>query len=130
MPNVGDRVIVEGNKVGQLRREGTMVEALGSLIKVRWTDGTESLFTPGAGSVRFEAGKGRGSKTAKTPARAAKGSPAKAAASKAAPSKPSKTAKAKIGGNPAAKAKVSKSETQTTKKKPVAKAKAAKAKKK
>lgn len=55
MPKVGDRVIIEGTKLGSPRREGTFLEQVGTLIKVRWTDGAESLFSPGAGSVRFEA---------------------------------------------------------------------------
>src|ERR1041384_5203541 len=80
MPKAGDRVIVEGNKVGQQRREGTLVETVGSLIKVRWTDGSESLFTPGAGSVRFEAGNGSGGAK---PAPKAKAAAAAKATSKA-----------------------------------------------
>lgn len=53
MPKPGDRVVVEGSKVGGGRREGTLVETLGSLIKVRWTDGGETIMAPGAGAVRF-----------------------------------------------------------------------------
>lgn len=87
MPKTGDRVIIEGNKIGQMRREGTLVETIGSLIKVRWTDGTESLFTPAAGSVRFESGNGKtkaaaGKKPAKPAATATPKAKAKAVVSK------------------------------------------------
>ncbi len=89
MPKVGDRVIVEGNKVGQQRREGTLLQTVGSLIKVRWGDGTESMFTPGAGAVRFETGNGKAPKQA-----ANKGGP------KAAPAKAKGAAKAKKAKTP------------------------------
>lgn len=59
MPKVGDRVIVEGNKIGSPRREGTLIGTAGPLINVRWDDGTVSMFTPGAGSVAFESGRGK-----------------------------------------------------------------------
>ena len=71
MPKTGDRVIVEGNKVGQLRREGTLLGTIGKAIRVRWADGSETLFTPGAGSVTFEAGTSKNGPT-KRPAPAAK----------------------------------------------------------
>jgi hypothetical protein len=107
MPTVGDRVIIEGNKVGQQRREGTLVESIGSLIKVRWADGTESMFTPGAGSVRYESSNGKeAAKAAKTPAKAAS------------------TKGVKMGAKPAPKV----TKKRTTEAKPVAKAKTAKAK--
>lgn len=88
MPKPGDRVVVEGSKVGGGRREGTLVETVGSLIKVRWTDGGETIMAPGAGAVRFLPSSGRSS--------------AKAAAARTAPKKA--TAKGKTAG-PAAKAK-------------------------
>lgn len=53
MPKVGDQVIIEGAKVGQQRREGSLIGVTGRLLNVRWNDGTTSLLTPGAGSVRF-----------------------------------------------------------------------------
>jgi hypothetical protein len=53
MPKPGDRVIVEGTKVGGGRREGTLVGTVGSLIKVRWADGTETVMAPAAGAVRI-----------------------------------------------------------------------------
>lgn len=66
MPKPGDRVVVEGLKVGGGRREGTLVETVGSLIKVRWTDGGETIMAPGAGAVRFLPGSGKATKTAAT----------------------------------------------------------------
>jgi hypothetical protein len=93
MPKPGDRVIIEGTKLGAVRREGELLEAIGSLLKIRWSDGSESLLTPGAGAVRFApAGSKRGNsrtttkstKAAKTPARAKKAAVKKPAASKAA----------------------------------------------
>lgn len=54
MPGIGDRVIVEGSKVGQQRREGTLIGTVGPLINVRWDDGSVSLFKPAAGAVTFQ----------------------------------------------------------------------------
>lgn len=54
MPQVGDRVIVAGQKLGAPTREGTLLAKIGSMIRVRWSDGNESLFTPGAGSVEYQ----------------------------------------------------------------------------
>lgn len=62
MPKPGDRVVVEGSKVGGGRREGTLVETVGSLIKVRWTDGGETIMAPGAGAVRFLPGSAKAAK--------------------------------------------------------------------
>lgn len=76
MPKPGDRVVVEGSKVGGGRREGTLVETVGSLIKVRWTDGGETIMAPGAGAVRFLPGSG---KAAKSSASSAKKTVSKAA---------------------------------------------------
>jgi hypothetical protein len=53
MPKVGDYVIIEGTKVGAVRREGNLVGIVGSLLKVQWIDGTESVISPGAGSFRI-----------------------------------------------------------------------------
>ena len=54
MPKVGDYVIIEGTKVGAVRREGNLVGIVGSLLKIQWVDGTESMISPGAGSIRIE----------------------------------------------------------------------------
>lgn len=89
MPKPGDRVIIDGTKLGAVRREGTLVEQIGTLIKVRWGDGTESLLTPGAGSVRYEPGRGAKTNGAKKPAAM---TPAKKATAKATPKAPAKAA--------------------------------------
>jgi hypothetical protein len=82
MPKPGDRVVVEGTKVGGGRREGTLVELSGRLMKIRWTDGGETMMAPGAGAVSFHPG---GGKKPSAPAKAkpkAKATPAKAPAKK------------------------------------------------
>ena len=76
MPKPGDRVVVEGTKIGGARREGILVELSGTLIKVRWNEGGETMMAPGAGAVTFLPGK------AKSKAPASKPQP-KAAAPKA-----------------------------------------------
>ena len=75
MAKPGDRVIVEGTKVGGGRREGTLVGTVGSLIKIRWEDGGETIMAPGAGAIRFLPG------SAKAATKSAKAAP-KAKASK------------------------------------------------
>lgn len=72
MAKLGDRVVVEGSKVGSPRREGTIVEEIGRMIRVRWTDGQESLLTPGPGSLRIlpgnsKAGNSSGSRKTASP---------------------------------------------------------------
>ena len=86
MPKPGDRVVVEGTKVGGGRREGTLLELSGSLMRVRWEDGGETFMAPGAGAVRFETGSAR----AKT-----------AGAAKPKPKAPAAKAKAKTAGSKA-----------------------------
>ena len=53
---VGDRIVVESEKVGQPDREGTILEVLeasyGTRYRVRWEDGHESTIRPSAGSAR------------------------------------------------------------------------------
>ena len=71
MPKPGDRVVVEGTKVGGGRREGTLVGTVGSLIKVRWSDGGETIMAPGAGAIRIVPGSGK-TGTVKAPSKAAK----------------------------------------------------------
>lgn len=50
--SVGDHIVVPGNKVGQPEREGEVLEVRGtegsSPYLVRWSDGHEALFFPGA----------------------------------------------------------------------------------
>jgi hypothetical protein len=54
---VGDRIIVESEKVGKPAREGEIREVtespLGVRFSVRWADGHESTFRPSAGSSRI-----------------------------------------------------------------------------
>ena len=48
---VGDRIIVESNKVGQKAREGTILEVIttptSSHYRVQWDDGVETTLWPG-----------------------------------------------------------------------------------
>lgn len=58
MAKVGDRIIVESEKVGQAAREGQILEVIPSVsagghFLVRWDDGHESDFRPSAGSARI-----------------------------------------------------------------------------
>lgn len=58
---IGDRIIIESEKVGQAAREGEVLEVIeseyGTRYRVRWEDGHESEIRPGAGSARFEPGR-------------------------------------------------------------------------
>jgi len=53
---VGDRIVVESERVGQPDREGTILEVLeasyGIRYRVLWDDGHESTIRPSAGSAR------------------------------------------------------------------------------
>jgi len=69
MPKPGDRIIIEGTKLGQVRREGQLVRTVGSLMQIRWTDGSESLLTPGAGTVQVLPGRAAKKKPAKNTGR-------------------------------------------------------------
>jgi hypothetical protein len=55
--NVGDRIVIESEKVGQRPREGEILEVidspLGTRYLVRWDDGHESTFRPTGGSARI-----------------------------------------------------------------------------
>jgi hypothetical protein len=54
----GDRIVVESETVGQPAREGEILEviegAVGVRYRIRWTDGTETVFSPSGGSARIE----------------------------------------------------------------------------
>jgi|GraSoiStandDraft_10_1057309.scaffolds.fasta_scaffold2131337_1 Domain of unknown function (DUF1918) len=54
---VGDRIIVESQKVGKQAREGEILEVFKSTsalhVQVRWDDGHESDIRPAAGSARI-----------------------------------------------------------------------------
>ena len=53
----GSRIVVESEQVGTPPREGEIVEIfegeIGVRYRVRWTDGHETVFTPGSGNVRI-----------------------------------------------------------------------------
>lgn len=53
---VGDRIVVESERVGQAAREGVVLEVIeasyGVRFRVRWDDGHESTIRPSAGSAR------------------------------------------------------------------------------
>jgi Domain of unknown function (DUF1918) len=51
MVEVGDRVLVESEKVGSATRSGVVVAVEDRLITVRWDSGSESVFVPTAGSL-------------------------------------------------------------------------------
>ena len=55
--NVGNRIIVESQKVGIAAREGEILEVretpVGTNYRVRWDDGHETDFRPAAGSARI-----------------------------------------------------------------------------
>jgi hypothetical protein len=52
MVEVGDRILVESEKVGNLTRSGVVTAVEDRLITVRWDSGSESVFVPSAGSLR------------------------------------------------------------------------------
>jgi Domain of unknown function (DUF1918) len=51
MVEVGDRVLVESEKVGSPTRSGLVIAVEERLITVRWDSGSESTFVPAAGSL-------------------------------------------------------------------------------
>ncbi len=55
--HVGDRIVVETERVGMRDREGEILEVLdspaGTHYRVRWDDGRETTFWPAAGSARI-----------------------------------------------------------------------------
>ncbi len=54
---VGDRIIVESERPGHAPREGEILAVdagpYGPHYRVRWADGHQSVFTPGAGAARI-----------------------------------------------------------------------------
>jgi hypothetical protein len=52
MVEVGDRVVVESEKVGSVTRSGVVTAVKDRLITVRWDSGSESVFVPSAGSLQ------------------------------------------------------------------------------
>jgi hypothetical protein len=53
---VGDRIVIESQKVGTRAREGDILEVIeasyGIRYRVRWDDGHESTIRPAAGTAR------------------------------------------------------------------------------
>jgi hypothetical protein len=53
----GDRLVVESEKIGRPGREGVILEVLkglgGAHYRVRWNDGHESTYYPGASGYRI-----------------------------------------------------------------------------
>lgn len=52
MVNVGDRVVLESEKVGQPEHGGVVTDVHGSIVQIRWDDGHESSLVPSAGALR------------------------------------------------------------------------------
>ncbi len=60
--HVGDRIIVESEKVAQPSRAGVIEEVLQedpTRVRVRWEDGHSSVLTPSAGAARITPRKAR-----------------------------------------------------------------------
>jgi len=58
---VGDRIVVEAEKVGQATRTGVVEEVLTPdplRVRVRWDDGRSTEFAPSAGAAKIEPAKG------------------------------------------------------------------------
>jgi len=91
---VGDRIIVEGSKVGQRRRDGEIVEVIDAPgprhYRVRWSDGHERIFFPSS-DARVAVEKPQPTKAAAPAKKAA--APAKKAA---APAKKAAAAKGTV----------------------------------
>jgi len=53
---IGDRIVIESEKVGQPAREGVILGVIeasyGTRYRVQWDDGRESTISPAAGSAR------------------------------------------------------------------------------
>lgn len=52
MVQVGDRVVLESEKVGQQSQTGVITGTHGQLLHVRWDSGKESSFISSAGSLQ------------------------------------------------------------------------------
>jgi hypothetical protein len=50
--NVGDRIEIESERVGQPPRAGVVTGVKDRLISIRWDDGRDSSFLPKSGSLR------------------------------------------------------------------------------
>lgn len=52
MVQVGDRVVLESERVGRPSQTGVITGTHGELLHVRWDSGKESSFIPSAGALR------------------------------------------------------------------------------
>ena len=120
MAEIGDRVSIAANKVGQVPREGVVRAKTGNLIRIEWESGEESTIMPapgtltvlrkGRGAAKQAAGKGAAAKktAAGKGAAAKKAASGKVTAKKAAPARkaaaPAKKTAAKKAPTPAKKA--------------------------
>jgi hypothetical protein len=114
----GDHIVVNPRRAGGPAREGEIIQVIeGDLrvqYRVRWSDGHESLFAPGAGAARIEPARDR--KKTRSEGTEPKRSPARASTAKKSTAKKST-------------AKKSSAKTTTTKKSTARKSKADTAKK-
>ncbi|MEO5918997.1 MAG: DUF1918 domain-containing protein [Candidatus Limnocylindrales bacterium] len=64
---IGDRIVIDSERVGQRDREGEILEIIeasyGTRYRVRWDDGHESTIGPSAGSARIVSAKRRPSRS-------------------------------------------------------------------
>jgi uncharacterized protein DUF1918 len=53
--SVGDRIVVESEKVGQQSRAGVVEQVLQEhpTMRVRWDDGRTTILSPSSGAARF-----------------------------------------------------------------------------
>jgi Domain of unknown function (DUF1918) len=59
-PHVGDRILVESERVSQPRRSGVIEDVVREdplRVRVRWDDGHESVLSPSSGAAVVEAPK-------------------------------------------------------------------------
>ena len=80
MARKGDLIVLNPRRVGGPARQGEIIEVIESDLRVqyrvRWNDGHESLFAPGAGAARIEPARDR--KKTRSEGTEPKRSPAKA----------------------------------------------------
>ncbi|HEY2372856.1 MAG TPA: DUF1918 domain-containing protein [Gaiellaceae bacterium] len=56
-PKVGDRIVVESERIAQSARGGVIEEVIRDdppRVRVRWDDGHESVIAPSSGAARIE----------------------------------------------------------------------------
>ena len=103
MAEIGDRVQVPSKKVGSPPREGVVTAVVGSLLRVAWSSGEESLVTPSMGSL-LVVGRSRGRTVTGGPS-APSTAGAKAAAKKRPGATGSRATRRGVGGVEAGQAK-------------------------